>query len=87
MEKLAPSFLLLAYSSRSRGGLVLRFLVFVRSPLGVESFEAGSSAQIADIGLGVGQIGAILPEANSGHHGGSAFFDLGGIELLAFHDG
>ena len=59
---------------------------FVSSPLGKESLEAGAFAEVADVGLSVRQVSAILPNSDRGHHRGLARFDLGGIEILDFHD-
>ena len=51
---------------------------FLTSPLGAESLEAVAAAEVADVGLGVRQVGAVFPETNDAHHRGATLFEFFG---------
>ena len=60
-------------------------LRFFRRLQYVQCFDTAAFPQIADIGFGVGKVGAVFPESDNAHQGGSALFELVGIGLGRHH--
>jgi len=61
--------------------------IFLTSPLGFKSFLPIVIAEVADIGLGVRQVGTVSPETNDAHHRGATLFELFGSERPGVHGG